>query len=666
MRPRGQGAMEYLMTYGWAILVIMMVGAAMWRLGVFSISASVPPTSTGFDAVKPILAACARYKTDCPNLMGSGEFIYGGFYCQFVNMAGSQIRLTGLRVRDMAYSTDTTHNCGYAGYVWAQKQQCNVHFGDCTYCPGWCDDCAGDFFGDGMQDCSDGCNSPWCTNQPWDTWCGPGQTGFTVPPGGTFLITSSRNQPETGLAWGWDCDTWMPASSCSVVVPEGEPYRMEIDIRYKIQVGGVTTEKHSLGVITGQRTGCPSNNPAPVSSCPFIFTNNGSAQILQGDLFNQGMLGVLNALGRRVPFPKDYHVLRSAGVASVNGSYQMAIREIADEVVYLDETKLYSVEHSPGVEVVTAGAAWTTVFDESKTNLLTLHTISKTPKSPVSCVDGSGSGCLDKILKEEYPSPPSVASERVYTDDEAFLAGQFEWNTLQLDLGNLTGEKAIKLVINGVTYWPTDDEWKNDPRAQGTWPAYIQVVGRDGGWVNASYMPVPSGYNEKYAFDVKNLFQTENYTVRLNIFAKSDIDYVAVDTTEDENLTLNAVELQKADLRRFGAGEGFLGNMTRYGKIEALLERGDDKYAIFTQGDEVILQFGRAQPPAEGKTQTLVMYNDGYFKLKKYGMERTVEPLPFHAMTNYPYDKSTENYPLDEERTAYLTTYNTRPVEPLT
>ncbi len=33
---RSQSAMEYLMTYGWAILIISVVLAALFRLGVFS------------------------------------------------------------------------------------------------------------------------------------------------------------------------------------------------------------------------------------------------------------------------------------------------------------------------------------------------------------------------------------------------------------------------------------------------------------------------------------------------------------------------------------------------------------------------------------------------------------------------------------------------------
>ncbi|HIE34505.1 MAG TPA: hypothetical protein EYP86_05140, partial [Candidatus Altiarchaeales archaeon] len=44
---KGQGAMEYLMTYGWAILVVMIVGVVLWKLGIFGGGAS-GNKATGF------------------------------------------------------------------------------------------------------------------------------------------------------------------------------------------------------------------------------------------------------------------------------------------------------------------------------------------------------------------------------------------------------------------------------------------------------------------------------------------------------------------------------------------------------------------------------------------------------------------------------------------
>ncbi len=46
MKRKGQGALEYLMTYGWALLIVVVVGAALFAMGVFS--PQTRETCTGF------------------------------------------------------------------------------------------------------------------------------------------------------------------------------------------------------------------------------------------------------------------------------------------------------------------------------------------------------------------------------------------------------------------------------------------------------------------------------------------------------------------------------------------------------------------------------------------------------------------------------------------
>jgi hypothetical protein len=79
--------MEYLMTYGWAILVVMIVGVAMWRMGIFSIGGSVAPTASGFSALKPLLPLC-QYSTTTHGWAG-----FSGVQCVFVNAEASTIYL---------------------------------------------------------------------------------------------------------------------------------------------------------------------------------------------------------------------------------------------------------------------------------------------------------------------------------------------------------------------------------------------------------------------------------------------------------------------------------------------------------------------------------------------------------------------------------------------
>jgi len=82
---KGQGAMEYLMTYGWAILVVMIVGIVMWQLGIFNPGGTQGMTFKGFGAVKPQLA-------------GTGLSADGTFTGTFLNAGGAPIDITELKV----------------------------------------------------------------------------------------------------------------------------------------------------------------------------------------------------------------------------------------------------------------------------------------------------------------------------------------------------------------------------------------------------------------------------------------------------------------------------------------------------------------------------------------------------------------------------------------
>jgi len=56
---KGQGALEYMQTYGWAILVVLIIGIVFWQLGVFG-SRSGVNRATGFAKLK-VLEPSIKY-----------------------------------------------------------------------------------------------------------------------------------------------------------------------------------------------------------------------------------------------------------------------------------------------------------------------------------------------------------------------------------------------------------------------------------------------------------------------------------------------------------------------------------------------------------------------------------------------------------------------------
>ncbi|MDD5112301.1 MAG: hypothetical protein PHG85_07135, partial [Candidatus Altiarchaeota archaeon] len=51
---RAQGAVEFLMTYGWALVIVLIVGVVAWKWGVFNFTGTIQPGSYGFWGVTPI------------------------------------------------------------------------------------------------------------------------------------------------------------------------------------------------------------------------------------------------------------------------------------------------------------------------------------------------------------------------------------------------------------------------------------------------------------------------------------------------------------------------------------------------------------------------------------------------------------------------------------
>jgi hypothetical protein len=106
------------------------------------------------------------------------------------------------------------------------------------------------------------------------------------------------------------------------------------------------------------------------------------------------------------------------------------------------------------------------------------------------------------------------------------------------------------------------------------------------------------------------------------------------------------------------------GLYTRYGDVLPLIGAIDDRLVIMGSGDEMRLLFPeRAAGPLEaGSKRDFLLFVDGWAKdadaNTAYG--QTVEPLPFHAMSQYPY-KDGEGFPDDAAHRQYREQYNTRP-----
>jgi hypothetical protein len=80
-----------------------------------------------------------------------------------------------------------------------------------------------------------------------------------------------------------------------------------------------------------------------------------------------------------------------------------------------------------------------------------------------------------------------------------------------------------------------------------------------------------------------------------------------------------------------------IGYYTRYGDVNELLAKVDDRYVIVNSGDEMSLRFPEQPAPASGWLRDFVILGDGWIKDGDYNstFSKTVLPLPYHAKDVY-------------------------------
>ncbi len=392
-------------------------------------------------------------------------------------------------------------------------------------------------------------------------------------------------------------------------------------------------------------------------SCPFLYTWNGQEYELYGDVNGMGGVGysfdmtVSGGQGRelRQPTSLDYTAIDSSMLVPRDGYYELELVEEQDEITYFDDAELWVIDHSEDVEIYNPEAALCSfepyLFEP------VIHTVSD-PIKPVSATDWNGMDILDVISDRDG----------IYTD-----AQLLNDNFITVDLGDLSDAEQIKLIYAGYTDWSPIGKLKSN--------VYAEVINTEGQWELVSteeHLGKPEAMPRTWVMDITDWFKIDDFRLRLHTGnIKIHVDWIAVDTSLDEDVTVT--RLDPASAEHYFKGpvhptfERFAGDFTRYGDVLPLVTETDDMYVIMKDGDAVNLKF--PEQPSIGLERDFWLVTDAYFKqpfLKHFFGERVsrVEPLPFHSMSNYPYS-SEENYPDSIQYQQYRDTWNTRKVEPM-
>jgi hypothetical protein len=273
----------------------------------------------------------------------------------------------------------------------------------------------------------------------------------------------------------------------------------------------------------------------------------------------------------------------------VNGFYNMKIAEMSDEIFYLDSVKMIAVDHPANVNVFSTAST----FIYNLTNQGTIYTVNTNPTTPISAANGTGQNVLPLISKQ----------------DGNFTTGEAnEWNSLTLNLGNLTDAKEINLIVAAKTTWPTTQaggentlNYANTPGITPSPPPYVEVKAQNGSWImvpNDREFPMPHTTGDVFVVNLTGLFPTNDYELKINTYQDTQFDYIGIDTTPQQNVIIHTIMPSSADLEQaFNVNSNSTGAFTKYGDVTALVQSADNKFIIGREGDVITLKFPTDLPP---------------------------------------------------------------------
>ena len=310
-----------------------------------------------------------------------------------------------------------------------------------------------------------------------------------------------------------------------------------------------------------------------------------------------------------------------------------------------------------------------------------LHAVADS-RVPDRVVDDRGDDVTELIarLDRRYPEGFGLAPIRGYAEP----------HRLTIDLGS-HGDSAVLLLTGWTSYAFSSDNVAADQAGLASMLSTLEIKDVHGRWRSAGIdMGFPVGRPQTIAVDLTDTLRPAEREVRIVTNMRIYWDQIRVGRrTSVDDIRARRLSLSTADLRVRGFSaelhpdgtqpttyaynrvtavspwKTMAGSYTREGDVVELLTTGDDLFVITRDGDEIVLKFDASTLPPlrDDQTRTYLLRAVGFSKEMDINSASpdAVEPLPFHAMSRYPYDAS-ERYPETPRHRGYRETYNTRPV----
>lgn len=413
-------------------------------------------------------------------------------------------------------------------------------------------------------------------------------------------------------------------------------------------------------------------------SCAFLWADDGSGFKLINEILGIGPLGAPMAPGQYYPPDcTELTLIEPGQLVAKDGRYELRLTEDLREICFADQIRLRVIDHPSSLEIVPNEYFTLPPFPEDRF----FAVADRIP--PRSAFDDRGHDVLDLVTRRDgrYPTFPTVPRHWGVADP----------HHLTLDFGQVPATETLLLCLDGWIYWPeasTTMALAQDP-GRSPAPLSLQVPDENGEWHTViESVGLPTSKGIVVPVDMSGKFLCGDHRIRLSTSLCVYFDRVFLATRDHaDRCRVNELPVSEADLyfRGFsrlmrdehgyedfdyddvsptGSWNPPTGMFTRYGDVTRLLAEPDDQYVIFGPGDEITMFFDATGLPdlPEGWSRSFIFYANGWVKDGDLNTKfsATVEPLPFHGMSHYPY-RDDEHYPDSPAHQQYQRTYNTRP-----
>ncbi|HEX2252769.1 MAG TPA: CRTAC1 family protein, partial [Thermoanaerobaculia bacterium] len=389
-------------------------------------------------------------------------------------------------------------------------------------------------------------------------------------------------------------------------------------------------------------------------SCPFLYTWDGERVAFVTDLLWGAPIGLPMAPGVWAGADATELVHVPAARPDDAGTYRLFVTEELWEAAFFDHLRLWVVDHPPDVEVA------------STLKILPGRTIpeavvaSRALRPVAAAWDGRGDEVTGRVRHRD----------EVYAD--GYTVGPYQgvaaapW-TFTVDLGEAPAA-PVRLHLDGWIF-PADASLNLAVAQRDAPPPELPrlEVEVDGAWrVLMAETGFPAGKTKTMVIDTPPLPPGAR-RLRLVTGLWLGWDRVAWTASPADGEPRVAARLAPStavlrwrgfsapgrsapngphtfDYERVSQDSPWLpfpGRYTRYGEVGELLAEADDRSVILAPGDEMALTFDAATLPAPpaGWRRTVFLESTGWDKDadRNTWQAQQVEPLPFHAMSGYPY-----------------------------